>query len=310
MPPPGVDYVTWSLKRSREAPAPGALTQEKQRAVDALSPRSKRAYRLGPVYGYPPFDPRLGSCPYDFPMYGDDYLNSVKGQQELKENAAASSKRRRVSPVRITGAATDDKGCMPPVRIQPRSDPVSIIGCMPEGQTTLDAVEATMTEIVKDMERTRPMCLQILEDPSLRIWLPAQKQETFIFQHIVSVVRALLSWRPCIKFKVGLTIDPAFRFGTPTYAYSNAKTHLRDGVIYEGMHVVLIKESRKEIALAEHLMMNYFLNNAEFDKHCANKKLNKDTSFENDDSDDERFDAKGPYALYISWGSPGPYHRD
>ena len=294
-PPKGENYILWRLKRAREPPAPGALSQEEQDAVDSLSPRSKRAYRLGP-----PFDPRLGSCPYDFPMYGDDYLNSVKGQQELKENAAASSKRRRVSPVRITGAATG----------APRSDPVSIIGCMPEGQTTLDAVEAAMPEIVKDMERTRPMCVQILEDPSLRIWLPAQKQETFIFQHIVSVVRALLSWRPCIKFKVGLTIDPAFRFGTPTYAYSNAKTHLRDGVIYEGMHVVLIKESRKEIALAEHLMMNHFLNNAEFDKHCANKKLNVDTSFGNDDSDDERFDAKGPYALYISWGSPGPYHRD
>ena len=192
MPPPGVDYVTWSLKRSREAPAPGALTQEKQRAVDALSPRSKRAYRLGPMYGFPPFDPRLGSCPYDFPMYGDDYLNSVKGQQELKENAAASSKRRRVSPVRITGAATG----------APRSDPVSIIGCMPEGQTTLDAVEATMTEIVKDMERTRPMCVQILEDPSLRIWIPARKQDNFVFQHIVYVVRALLSWRPSLMFKV------------------------------------------------------------------------------------------------------------
>ena len=99
------------------------------------------------------------------------------------------------------------------------------------------------------------------------------------------------------KVQGGLTVDPAYRFNTPSYAYSNSKTHLRDGVRYEGMHVVYIHEARKVIDTSEHFMMNHFVENLEFKSHCANKKRDVDTSFEGDDSDDERSDAKGPYTL-------------
>jgi len=117
-------------------------------------------------------------------------------------------------------------------------------------------------------------------------------------------------WSKCCKNDKGITADPAYRFNTPSYAYSKSKTQLRDGVRYEGMHVVYIKESRSEIALAEHLMMNHFLESLEFESHCANQKRNLDKSFVNDDSDEERYDAKGPHSLYIAWGARGAYHRD
>ena len=111
-------------------------------------------------------------------------------------------------------------------------------------------------------------------------------------------------------FKVGMTVDPLHRFNTASYAYSKPESHLRDGVRYEGMHVVYIHEARKVIATSEHFMMNHFLENLEFESHCANQKRNLDTSFVNDDSDEERYDAKGPHSLYIAWGARGAYHRD
>ena len=47
-----------------------------------------------------------------------------------------------------------------------------------------------------------------------------------------------------------------------------------------------------------------------FGSKIANKEVDLDTNRQNNDgSDDERYDAAGPYYLYIAWGEPGPCHR-
>jgi len=51
-----------------------------KKAVDALSPRSSRAYRLGP-----PFDPFLGTCPYPFPEVSGGFSIPPPSQRTATE---------------------------------------------------------------------------------------------------------------------------------------------------------------------------------------------------------------------------------
>ena len=56
------EYIRWRLaEHDKQKPSSPAEVRLKK-ALDALSPRSIRAWRLGP-----PFDPFLGTCPYPFP---------------------------------------------------------------------------------------------------------------------------------------------------------------------------------------------------------------------------------------------------
>jgi len=177
---------------------------------------------------------------------------------------------------------------------------------MPEGQTTMMDIEALLPENIIFMERSRQMHERILNEPRLRIWLP---RALHIHQHIVKVVRALLSWRSSLLFKVGIAVDVHHRFHTAHYAYMKPLSHLRDGVRYEGMHVVYIHKTRSTIAMAEHMAINNLLDCKEFQSKIANKKTDLDTHIPGDESDDDRYDAVGPHYLYIAWGEPGPCNR-
>ena len=284
-------YVKFLMWYNKQPPAPGAWPPALVKAVDALSPRSQRAYRLGP-----PFDPFLGSCPYPFPRWSG-------GPLVPPPSAIA---KRTASQFDSTLSSSSSSSKHARKNAQPKSDLTAedqlFPAGMPEGQTTVRAVEARLSEHVNNMERSRPMHERILEEPRLRIWLPLNTKSNFVLQHVVAVVRALLVWRPSLMFKVGIAVDAYHRFHTADYAYMTPLSQLRDGVRYEGMHVVYIHPTRSVIAMLEHCAMNHFLELPEFKSHCANKKRDMDTHIAGDESDDDRYDAVGPHSVYIVWG--------
>lgn len=281
------EYIRWRLaEHDKQKPSSPAEVRLKK-ALDALSPRSIRAWRLGP-----PFDPFLGTCPYPFPeVSGGSSIpppSAARGavvSLQLDEKPECTSRKR-------TASQLDEK-------------PEWTSRGQPEGQTTMRDIEARLPSNITFMDRSPQMHKAILEDPRLRIWLPRNQN---IHQHVVEVVQALLSWRSSLRFKIGITIDVVYRFNTPDYAYVRPHSHLRDGVLYEGMHVVYIHQTRSTIAMAEHFLINHL--RKLFKSKIANKKVDLDNNGQNNDgSDDERYDAVGPHYLYIAWGEPGPCHR-
>ena len=151
------------------------------------------------------------------------------------------------------------------------------------------------------------MLQQILKDPSVRIWLPTKYND--MQQHVVEVVDSLLLARPSLRFKVGIAVCALSRYWHSGYGYCLPESHLRDGVRYEGMHVVWMHQTRMVVAMAEHCLENYFLVTPMYQHKCANVKSDIDDHVPGDESDDERPTAPGPHTLYISWGEPGPKYR-
>ena len=344
------DFIKAQLEEA--ARRPSAAEAQLKKAVDALSPRSKRAYRLRGD-----FDPCLGSCPYAYPAVSGGFsipppsnitkraasqfdspkdtsiskhLRIMHGQQKAVDSVAVTE-HPALAPA--TGGAGAEPGAKPatggaafaakhggtaaptiaflesdlgmPRATHAEGHHVFPEG-MPEGQTTMMDIEALLPENIIFMERSRQMHERILNEPRLRIWLP---HGLHIHQHIVKVVRALLSWRSSLRFKVGIAVDVHHRFHTAHYAYMKPLSHLRDGVRYEGMHVVYIHKTRSTIAMAEHMAINNLLDCKEFQSKIANKKTDLDTHIPGDESDDDRYDAVGPHYLYIAWGEPGPCNR-
>jgi len=289
------------------------------KAIDALSPRSKRAYRLGPS-----FDPFLGTCPYPFPEVSGGISIPPRTVSQLDDSTGVEKRTASHSeqedefgqpaiggyPPELTQLATCSKrirsgqhGDYQQTKARPadRSD----LHLMPAGQTTLRDIEARLPDQIKFMQRSSQMNKAILEDPLMRIWLP---EDNNIHEHVFVVVRALLSWRSSLRFKIGISIDAVFRFSKASYAYLKPGSKLSDGVRYEGMHVVWVHQTRSTIAMAEHLLINILLHS--FGSKIANKKKDMDINQQNKDgSDDERYDAPGPHYLYIAWGEPGPCNR-
>ena len=282
-----------------------------KKAVDALSPRSSRAYRLGP-----PFDPFLGTCPYPFPEVSGGFSIPPPSQRTATEPDSPKSTirpKRTASQLddklewtsRSTGQPEEHKRLkVPPAEVYVLGKVSST--SMPEGQTTMSDIEARLPRNIIFMDRSPQMHKAILEDARLRIWLPRNLN---IHQHVVQVVHALLSWRSSLRFKIGITVDVLYRFNTADYAYVKPHSHLRDGVRYEGMHVVYVHKTRSTIAMAEHMAINNLLDCKEFQSKIANKKTVLDTHIPGDESDDDRYDAVGPHYLYIAWGEPGPCNR-
>ena len=320
------EYIQWRLaEHDKQKPSSPAEVRLKK-ALDALSPRSIRAWRLGPR-----FDPFLGTCPYPFPEVSGGssippppqrtapQLCSPEGASVPKRAASqlcgkpewaivsAGKPGKRGSAEGASGSAEQPEEHkrlkMPPAEAYVPGKVFST--SIPEGQTTRRDIEARLPSNITFMDRSQQMHKAILEDPQLRIWLPRNNN---IHQHVVEVVHALLSWRSSLRFKIGITVDVVYRFNTADYAYVRPHSHLRDGVLYEGMHVVYIHQTRSTIAIAEHLIINSLRNL--FKSKIANKKVDMDTNGQNNDgSDDERYDAVGPHYLYIAWGEPGPCHR-
>jgi len=314
---------------------PSAAEVQLKKAVDALSPRSKRAYRLRGD-----FDPLLGSCPYAYPAVSGGF--SIPPPSNITKRAASQfdspkdtsiSKHLRImhgqqtdllrhpAPAPATGGAGAEAGAKPAtggaglvnaLGVDSDAAPTHaedhhvLPGGMPEGQTTMMDIEALLPDNIVFMERSRQMHERILNEPRLRIWLP---HALHIHQHIVKVVRALLSWRSSLRFKVGIAVDVHHRFHTAHYAYMKPQSHLRDGVRYEGMHVVYVHKTRSTIAMAEHMAINNLLDCKEFQSKIANKKTDLDTHIPGHESDDDRYDAVGPHYMYIAWGEPGPCNR-
>ena len=102
----------------------------------------------------------------------------------------------------------------------------------PFGQTDWESVSALLDGKTKSLERCQPMIENALADLRLSVWLPRDKN---IARHVEHVVRAL---PPAMRFKIGVTVDPDWRYYQADYAYCKQKSMLRDGVRYEGMIVV------------------------------------------------------------------------
>lgn len=291
-----------------------------KKAIGALSPRSKRAYRLGPS-----FDPFLGTCPYPFPEVSGGISIPPRTVSQLddstgveKRTASHSEQEDEFGQLAIGGyppePTPEPATCSKRIRSgqhgdyqQTKARPAdrSELHFMPTGQTTLGDIEARLPDHIKFMQRSSQMHMAILEDPRMRIWLPGDNN---IHEHVFDVVRALISWRSSLRFKIGISIDAVFRFSKASYAYLKPGSKLSDGVRYEGMHVVWVHQTRSTVAMAEHLLINVLLHS--FGSKIANKKKDMDINQQNKDgSDDERYDAPGPHYLYIAWGEPGPCNR-
>ena len=308
------EYIRKLLAEHEQQKRRSPVEVRLKKALDALSPRSIRAWRLGPH-----FDPFLGTCPYPFPEESGGFSIPPPSQRTAPEANCRPPPKRTASqldePEEVFSTSLKKKCSGQPEEEvlstsmkkkcsgQPEEEVLST--SMPEGQTTMSDIEARLPRNITFMDRSPQVHKAILEDPQLRIWLPRNKN---IHWHVVEVVHALLSWRSSLRFKIGITVDVVYRFNTANYAYVKPHSHLRDGVHYEGMHVVYIHQTRSTIAMAEHMIINNLQNL--FKSKIANKKVDLDTNWQNNDgSDDEKCDAGGPHYLYIAWGEPGPCHR-
>ncbi len=115
----------------------------------------------------------------------------------------------------------------------------------PVGQRTWEAVRALLPEKVLRLERCKPMFEDLLADLRISVWLP---KDTHIVQHVKQVANSLL---PGMRFKIGVTVDPNWRYYEAGYAYCKNTSHERDGVRYEGMIVVYAHPVRDVVCAFE-----------------------------------------------------------
>ncbi len=167
------------------------------------------------------------------------------------------------------------------------------------GQPDWEAVEALLEDDVLLLERCKPMFIEALADINTSVWLPKDK---YFARHMEQVVASL----PLnLKFKIGITVDPDYRYYRASYAYNKLSAQEKDGVRYSGMIIVYVHPVRSTVAMFEADMIDKFTAN-EFKHRCVNVKKDFDDHIHFDHSDEEKTSASGPHCVYIVYGLPGP----
>ena len=170
------------------------------------------------------------------------------------------------------------------------------------GQPDWEAVEALLEDNVLLMERCKPMFIEALADINTSVWLPKDK---YLSRHMEQVVASL----PLnLKFKIGITVDPDYRYYRASYAYNKLSAQERDGVRYSGMIIVYVHPVRSTVEMFEENMINKFTAD-EFKRRCVNVKKDLDDHIRFDHSDEEKTSASGPHCAYIVYGLPVPMRR-
>ena len=170
------------------------------------------------------------------------------------------------------------------------------------GQPDWEAVEALLEDDVLLLERCKPMFIEALADINTSVWLPKDK---YFARHMEQVVASL----PFnLKFKIGITVDPDYRYYRASYAYNKLSAQERDGVRYSGMIIVYVHPVRSTVAMLEVNMIHNFTTN-EFKRRCVNVKRDFDDHIRFNHSDEEKESAPGPHCVYIVYGLPGPMRR-
>lgn len=148
------------------------------------------------------------------------------------------------------------------------------------------------------------MFVDVLADlHRISVWLP---RDTHCVRHVKSVIASLSRE---MMFKIGITVNPMFRYYEAWYAYSKAHAQQRDGVIYEGMILVYVHPMRDTVSMFEHNMICVCKGDPTLRHRCANVKEDFDNHITYDDSDEERAEAAGPHVPYIVWGRRCPKLR-
>ena len=170
------------------------------------------------------------------------------------------------------------------------------------GQTDWEAVKALLEDDVLLLERCKPMFIEALADINTSVWLPKDKD---YIRHIEQVVASI----PLeLKFKIGITVDPDYRYYGAHYAYDKPRAQEKDGVRYSGMIIVYVHPVRSTVAMLEVNMIHNFTTN-EFKRRCVNVKRDFDDHIRFNHSDEEKESAPGPHCVYIVYGLPGPMRR-
>ena len=199
------------------------------------------------------------------------------------------------------------RAARPPYRRAARPPPAVAFpsecgGAHVPGQPDWEAVEALLEDDVLLLERCKPMFIEALADINISVWLPKDKDYA---RHMEQVVASL----PLnLKFKIGITVDPDYRYYRASYAYNKLSAQERDGVRYSGMIIVYVHPVRSTVAMFEVNMIDKFTAN-EFKHRCVNVKRDFDDHIHFDHSDEEKTSASGPHCAYIVWGLPGPMRR-
>ena len=111
-----------------------------------------------------------------------------------------------------------------------------------------------------------------------------------------------------LKFKIGITVDPDYRYYRASYAYNKLSAQERDGVRYSGMIIVYVHPVRSTVEMFEENMIDKFTAD-EFKRRCVNVKKDLDDHIRFDHSDEEKTSASGPHCAYIVYGLPSPVRR-
>jgi len=170
-------------------------------------------------------------------------------------------------------------------------------------QKELIEVMAVLPTKTTRMERCRPMLQNALEDLRISVWL---SKDADIVRHVHKVVCSLPTQ---MKFKIGITEDPEWRYYEAPYAYTLAKYKERDGVQYEGMILVLVHPVRDVVAAFETCLINKYKEDILHKSRIANIKVDFDDHIRYDDSDEETEHGAGPHCLYIVYGESAPKWR-
>jgi hypothetical protein len=170
------------------------------------------------------------------------------------------------------------------------------------GQPDWEAVEALLEDDVLLLERCKPMFIEALADINTSVWLPKDKDYVRHMEQVVASIPLNL------KFKIGITVDPDYRYYRASYAYNKLSAQERDGVCYSGMIIVYVHPVRSTVAMFEVNMIDKFTAN-EFKHRCVNVKRDFDDHIRFDHSDEEKTSASGPHCVYIVYGLPGPMRR-
>ena len=173
----------------------------------------------------------------------------------------------------------------------PQTDSVNMV--QQHCQKNWQEVKMVLSQKTIELERTMPMIQEITSDEHITVWLP---KSPYYIQHCHTVLAALQTSH---RFKVGITVDPDWRYHLAHYAYTKHRTQERDHVKYQGMIVVFLHNSREVVAMMEHALISECLR--AYASRCANRKIDYDNHIQ-DESDSENEQSPRPFALYICYG--------
>jgi hypothetical protein len=170
-------------------------------------------------------------------------------------------------------------------------------------QKELIEVMALLPEKTWCMDRCRPVLQNAIEDLRISVWL---SKDADITRHVDKVVGSLPTK---MKFKIGITVDPEWRYYRASYAYTLATSKEKDGVQYEGMILVYVHPVRDVVGAFETCLIDKYQIDIVHKSRTANIKRDFDGHLRYDHSDEETEHGPGPHFLYIVYGQPGPRWR-